>query len=399
MGAPLLLLLLYFIATSVPGLFGLLPGEISFIAFQAVSFFAFAGLLSFFFLKKYKVTKAPKVGVRFIMLYLLLMTISFLNTAYMALRDGDSFFSMAQFFLPILMLIVIFFGYSHIRTNQESIELFFKFVIAFLVLSSIYNLIINQSSIINLSLISSTYETDFRAFFFNRNVFGFMMALGLAVTTYMWGNHKKIRYVLAGVVLASSLFLTMSRGALLFLFIFLFIYILLKSRSRIRALMVILIVIAVSLPAIASNSFLQDNIIRAESGDTGRGELQEHGLNYYLNNNLLLGSGQGAVNALENDMGHTSYHNLYIETLVTQGMLGIVIIILGILFSYSTIRKLKYINRSMYIFFFACLLAYVPYVFFEALPLFYATPNSVLITCVLIIFPLVLSNSIARNRV
>jgi len=272
-----------------------------------------------------------------------------------------------------------------------------RVLLLLLVASSAYNIYINYGGIISFSSINNGYAINFKGFFYNRNVFGFMMASGIAFATYLWTIDRQKRYLYSVIVLSVSLIATLSRGSLLFTALFLFIFTYMRAKSKLSVLILVAGIFAIVLPPLAAQPFVKNNIIRAENTDTGRSALRSTGLNYFLHNNPAFGAGQQAIDKLEADYGHSSYHNLYIESLATQGIIGLSLVLLGIGFSGNRIKiiKKKYLNLGSFLQ--AFLYAYIVYAFFEALSFFYSTPNSILVTYVVLLFPMLLANGIVAE--
>ena len=150
---------------------------------------------------------------------------------------------------------------------------------------------------------------------------------------------------------------------------------------------------SITATVIISQPFVQNNIIRADNGDTGRSQLRNYGIDHFMHNNIITGEGQNAIDYIVDKAGYDSFHNLYVETLATQGIVGIVALFLALVFSHRLIRKVRHKDYDFSLFLLAFLYSYIIYVMIEALPLFYATPNSVLTTYLLIVLPLFLTNN------
>ena len=384
------ILLLYFIATSIPGLFGLRPGSGLFIAYQAVCFLLFA-LSTFMLLIIDRQNNKIKVfNLRFLLLYIGLLGISLVYVLFKAIQSGESFLSMAQFFLPIGLAITLLLGFSKVSFPRELMFRFLKYIVLFLSMSSVYSIIVNFETIASLTSIENSYLVDIRGFFFNRNVFGFMMASGTAMSVYLWAQTKNKLYMISSILMLISLITAMSRGAIVFLCIYLVVYFYQTVKSKFKFVAFLAIIIIPLGLILANQPFIQNNLIRSEAGTSGRDELHSFGLRRYGNeDNIVFGGGQESLMALHRAYGHDSYHNIYLETIFTQGLLGILAFLTLLLFSARTIFQLKRYDKKMGSFLVAILCGYIIYVFFESLPIFYATPNSVLITYLLVVLPVI----------
>ena len=260
----------------------------------------------------------------------------------------------------------------------------------FLVFSSVYNIVVNFHEIISIANITNSYQVNIKGFYSNRNVFGYMMAAGIGISIYLWTQKKKILYLFFGLIMALSMILAMSRGGILFAILCVGLYLLFKYKAK---MIIPMTIASITATVIISQPFVQNNIIRADNGDTGRSQLRNYGIDHFMHNNIITGEGQSAIDYIVDKAGYDSFHNLYVETLATQGIVGIVALFLALVFSHRLIRKVRHKDYDFSLFLLAFLYSYIIYVMIEALPLFYATPNSVLTTYLLIVLPLFLTNN------
>ncbi len=389
--------LAYIVALSLPGLFSIEANSASFILYQAACLFIASLLIIVEYIKRPKEVKFSKSTLALPLIYMALLTISTVYSVYLAMADNQSMASLAQFFLPIILCVMLVFGTGYSQISYSRFKQVLSLLLIFAVLSSLYNIIVNYEAILNIPTITGSYNVDIKGFFYNRNVFGFMLACGLSSGIFLFSEKKRTTTLFALLIVGANMVFTMSRGAMLFFGIFLVMFLFLKTKNRVRTLLAIIVSFVLMFALASGNDFVQNNIIRSENSDTGRSSLREYGISYYTKGNLFLGSGQQAITAIEEDEGHSSYHNLYIETLVTQGAIGMLALIVILIFAYTKIRLLRHIDRRYYAFFSSLLVAYLIYCAVEALPLFYGTPNSLLMTYLLILLPIYILNNGAKE--
>lgn len=380
-------LLLYLIAASIPGLLGIEARTSLYSVYQAV---IFCGLFLYtvYSLIRYGMPGSSKAMI-FTSVYIGLLIMVGAVAILSSIQNDGSIFDMAQLLLPILLALTLLVGFGGAKITLSDVHKMMLVVVFFLSFASIYNIIINFDDIVTLSSITGSYEVDMKGFFANRNVFGFMMAVGASLAVYLWTQKKQILYIVLALVMVFSLVTAMSRGGLLFFVLSVLFYLLAKYRKRI---ILPLAVVAVVMFIAAGQPFVQDNIIRADSGDTGRSSLREHGLAYISQSNILTGGGQQAIDYVQERTGRDSYHNLYIETLATQGVIGALALLASFFFSYRLLMAVRRRCKDLGVYLLCFLATFVIYVWIEALPLFYGTPNSVLVTYLLIVIPLLLLN-------
>ncbi|MDO4759615.1 MAG: O-antigen ligase family protein [Candidatus Saccharibacteria bacterium] len=389
---------LYTLGLSLPGIFFINPGSVAYILYQVVSLLGIALFILINYLKHKKKLSFLKSVLYFSFAYTGILTATALYSIHLAIADNRSLGSIAQFLLPPALCLVLLIGSGYSRLSPKIIDRFLGFIIVFTLFCALYGMVVNYDTIISLSSITNSYNADIKGFFANRNIFGYMLALGAACGTFLFTKNRKKILLPAIVILLTGTVLSMSRGAILLYVIFLIAFILLKSKKKIKALALITTTLAIAYSTLSSFAFIQDNIIRLDNGDTGRSELRSYGIQHFLDNNLLLGSGERAINSIEAKFQHSSFHNLYIETLATQGLVGFVALIVCMLYVWSNIRLIKKYDRVNYAFFAALFFAYMVYCLIEALPLFYGTPNSALTTFVLVLLPIFMINSLKARK-
>lgn len=386
--ATLRVLLLYFIAVSVPSLFGVEARTSLYSVYQA-AIFCLLFLYTTYSLIRYR-QPAFSRSIRFAISYIGLLTIVGSAAIISTISRDGSIFDIAQILLPILVTATLLLGFGGAQVSGDDVRKFLTYIMLFLVFSSVYNIVVNFHEIISIANITNSYQVNIKGFYSNRNVFGYMMAAGTGIAIYLWTQKKKILYLFFGLIMALSMILAMSRGGILFAILCVGLYLLFKYKAK---MIIPMTIASITATVIISQPFVQNNIIRADNGDTGRSQLRNYGIDHFMHNNIITGEGQNAIDYIVDKAGYDSFHNLYVETLATQGIVGIVALFLALVFSHRLIRKVRHKDYDFSLFLLAFLYSYIIYVMIEALPLFYATPNSVLTTYLLIVLPLFLTNN------
>lgn len=392
------ILIFYLVAMSLPGLLGLSTKSFGFVLYQAICLLIFWAFLIFHTLlnRSNPLVFFPS-SRKFFFTYLAISLVSIIWILILSIINGESIFQLAQFILPVVLVVTMFAAFSGSALEEQGVVTVLKAIVWLALFSGIYNILLNADAISSISSITNSYQTDFRAFYYNRNVFGFMMAIGFASSFYLWIRTKKNLHLIIMAFLGLNVFLSMSRGALAFLGIFLVVFLVLRAKRKLLTLIsTALILIILSIPLLRIE-FIQKNILRVDNADTGRGQLREFGWEYFIDHNILMGNGQDALNAIMDELALDSFHNLYIELLATQGIMGLLAFLVAIFFAWGCILKVKKSDQLMGTYFQATFLAYLVYIFIESLPVFYATPNSLVLTYIVIILPMLLSHYIEAN--
>jgi O-antigen ligase len=145
-------------------------------------------------------------------------------------------------------------------------------------------------------------------------------------------------------------------------------------------------------------SFVDDNLIRAEAGTTGREVLQDYGISYFKENNMIVGSGvELPSQSLDAKYNFRSFHSTYITILAEGGILLMTAYTAIILATFSNMVRLFKKNREYGAFFIALLIAYLAYGLVESNILLRFDNNSFLITVYLVFIPAYLVNYYTRN--
>lgn len=392
------IILFYTLGLSLPGLFLINPGSISYVLYQIVSLVAVTLLILINYLKYRDKISFSKPILYFLFTYTGLLTIAALYSTHLALADNRSLGSVAQFLLPPALCLTMLIGAGYSKLSQKEVNRILVIITLFIVFCAAYGVTIHYDTIVNLSSITNSYSADIKGFFANRNVFGYMLALGAACATFLFEKTRKITLLPVVVFLFASAILSMSRGAILLYIVFLATFILLKSKQKVIPATIMATTLIAAFTFFSGFAFVQDNIIRSDNGDTGRSELRSYGMQHFFNNNLLLGSGERAISSIESKFHHSSFHNLYIETLATQGVIGAISLVLCMLYIWKNIKLIKRYDKIYYAFFAALFFSYVVYCLIEALPLFYGTPNSAITTFILVLLPIFMINNLKSNK-
>ena len=146
--------------------------------------------------------------------------------------------------------------------------------------------------------------------------------------------------------------------------------------------------------------FITDNLIRADYGTTGRSEVQEFGLQYYMSNDIFVGSGFSApASKLSDEFGFDSFHNVYITILTSGGLLLLSFYIILIALSLRNMRLIYNHNKRIAAALMAFLGAYLVYGLTESTLLLQSGSVRFILTLYIIFLPMYLANYYASNKV
>lgn len=241
-------------------------------------------------------------------------------------------------------------------TNEQFIGFMRKMVLIGVV-SCIYNFIVNFESIINIFSIQNSYELNLRSFLVNRNQYGIFLIIMLISNLYIIENTRKKAYILLHVVFIISLILTMSRNAIIAMLLVHILYLCFNAKRILQkmnkgqkklvlfimlGILILISVIIIFIPSVMETIdklFIRTYTINTESG---RVKIWLNGIDM-VKNNIFTGLGRFKAIKLNNIIYNSrleQFHNVYIETLVTYGIMGLIYLI------YFIVKFIKKINDS-----------------------------------------------------
>lgn len=301
----------------------------------------------------------------------------------------------------LLALLVIMGGYRMSNKQLSSLNIFY---IGFSVFAVGYNVFFNYDQLSQLSAGIYNSETLLTsAFFTNRNTYGLMVAFGVVVASFQGlvakYKIKKLLYTLTAIILALAVIVSMSRGAILFMAVSLgVLYFGVRgAKGLIASILMIGLVSSIVIGSIGLSQF-NEIIIRPDSGLTGRDIVYSYGIDRYLSNDILFGTGpQASGEAITSSLGVISYHNTYISYLVNGGLLLLSVNLLIFTVSIKNGIAIRKFNKEVGTFFLAIITGYVLYGFFENGPLFIFSPNSFILSLYTVALPVYFQNYYKRG--
>ena len=302
-------------------------------------------------------------------------------------------------FVPVKLinLGVLFVIPASIAISKKGLKSFAKLIMCLGVLAALFNVYYNYSEILRLNTIKSTYAVNFQSFFLNRNTFGQFMALALIAHAIYYERKHSVISILTMCLLTVNLILTFSRGAILMACIFIVIYFKPWKFARISKNKYIIGITLVGLIYVSMQpnimNFISSIVIRKESGLTGRGLAWETGVSLISNTNLIFGVGNfTAKNVVYELLAHNEYHSFYIETLVSGGLVEVMLYGLLFLFMYSRIKLIRYFDFNTFEVYQAAYIALLCYASIESVSFFSIGYVDTIFLVMFITIPLMYSN-------
>lgn len=337
-------------------------------------------------------------GMYFLVFFLLINVICLLGDS------NISFNTIINFGISIL-LVYLFFE-SPIREKiitENDILFFFRFFAIFMLISCIYNMIVNVRQLLNIASIS-VYSSDATASFFdNKNTFGVFLIFGAISAAFLKvidGNNK---WMIVLAVFIVNEVMAMCRTAIVLTIFFLIVSFLVGDKKtykkRIFSL-IILIVTAIILYCFVSpiRNFIDNNLFgNTDSLDTRDGYIERM---LPLADGIYLFIGYGEERSVQlayEYAGNRYYHNTYLHLLMMGGLLKIILFAITVLYAVNISFRLCKLNRKTGYMSIATIIAYLVYASIESVILFDTPVIAMLATIFVVSIPRLFLNA-ALNK-
>ena len=344
-------------------------------------------LLFLLFLVSNKVNdnKISLTGLYYLIFYLLINSICLLAdfkvTIATILNIGIS-----------VLLVYLFFDcpIKEKKLSNSDILGFFRIFACFMVVSCIFNMIVNIRQLFNIASISIYGSDATKSFFDNKNTFGVFLIFGTISATFLkvvGGNNK---WLFAMMIFLLNEVMAMCRTAIVLTLFFIIVSFLVGDsktlKSRIIALFVVLVtVISLYFSNSTIRNFIDNNLFgNTDSLDTRDGYIEKM---LPLAKGIRLFFGYGEERSIElagQYAGNRYYHNTYLHLLMNGGLLKIILFAVGVLYSLKNTIKLCKINKKKGRMCLATIIAYLIYASIESVILF-DTPVVAMVATIFVI--------------
>lgn len=270
-----------------------------------------------------------------LVLTLLLVIIMFVNLTLNITSMGNENIQeeVAFILMTILNLLVIYGIFSTNLNCKQDFE--FKYIyISVIIMATIlciYNLIINYNEIG--SIFSSNYKNSFSfsSVFDNRNNFALFLFVTLVVTNLHKQKQKiKTNWItIAQILFFINLLLTFSRTGVIVILLFIFIYLLLtKKKKKYIVLGCIVVIAIIIINPVNILEVFNDFLVRKDAGLSGRSEIWQESIDVFKKSPIIGGGNIPSGIMLKESSTTTNVHSFYLKTLLSEGLIGFVIIML-----------------------------------------------------------------------
>lgn len=357
--------------------------------------------LLLYFWKKIEITREIKNNIVILStISLILLIVQIKNVINVEYKIMD-FANIACQFVNILLLFI---AIINIKSEEKFILYFMNAMVIFGILACINNVILYFDEILQtLGLQEGEFIVNIKSFFANRNQFAFFMYVAIIADLFMILKENKLTHKFILILFFVNLFFTMSRTGILAVGIFVFIYFLTidiinKKTKFILLLLGIICLIGIIYVINEVNPSLIQKLGRFDriKDLSGRTDIWARGINLLKENpiNMLFGVGrfQGAEILKFEKKSFSQFHNIYIDSLITGGIMQLIFV----LYIYSfVVRKVfksemdkKY--KKLYL---AMFITFAIYICFESFGRFSIGSSDTLCLIFFVTIPLLHANS------
>ena len=311
--------------------------------------------LTMCFVVKEKIKETSKKTIIILLLFFIVQIIaqliSYFRWNHFEIQDVANIFSVT------INLFIYLFLCSKFEITKEDLLSFMKKMVILGLIACIYNIIVNWESIINILNLEYSYSVSISSFFPNRNTYGMFLLIMIISTLYILINKRSKGYIALLIVFLINLIWTMSRNAMLGTGILVILFILfngkdilnkMNKKQKIIVITILSITIFIGIILLFTIPEIWNTInklfIRTDLSDPTAGRMQVwiNGISIFKNNPVI-GIGRFQAIHLNNTVYQSSldqFHNIYIETLVSYGIIGLI----GL--GYLIVRNIKHIKNS-----------------------------------------------------
>ena len=311
--------------------------------------------LTMCFVVKEKIKETSKKTIIILLLFfvvqIIAQLISYFRWNHFEIQDVANIFSVT------INLFIYLYLCAKFEITKEDLLSFMKKMVILGLIACIYNIIVNWESIINILNLEYSYSVSISSFFPNRNTYGMFLLIMIISILYILINKRSKGYIALLIVFLINLIWTMSRNAMLGTGILAILFILfngkdilnkMSKKQKIIVITILSISIFIGIILLFTIPEIWNTIIklfiRTDLSDPTAGRMQVwiNGISIFKNNPVI-GVGRFQAIHLNNTVYQSSldqFHNIYIETLVSYGIIGLI----GL--GYLIVRNIKHVKNS-----------------------------------------------------
>ena len=341
-----------------------------------IAIYVFQIMLMFIYLCAKKIALSnitKKYMVIWSVFTLILLAIQLYNYVFSKFNIQD-IMNIITKYITVTMFIIFTLS---LKMEKKEINKIYKFLFFLGIISCLYNVVFYINDIVGIARIQSSYSVNIKSFFANRNQLSQFLVIS-AISTYfiIKENKKNLIYKIGLVIIIGNIFLTMSRTAILAIGIFIILNFLYNKSLRDKILIILFVILIGAIGIICLNklnpSILENVnrlIIRADNLEnaSGRMEIWKEAINV-VDSNIAFGVGRFNGIDMLNDNGFefTQFHNVFIESYVSGGIIEVILLLYLIIFIFYNLIKNKNIENKRRIIYIASFISFIIMGLFES---------------------------------
>ena len=360
--------------------------------------FLLISLVFYFHLKSNKLHLKHFIIVLFVMIYFLILLFNETNYSFSTLTS--------YFFPPIFAYLVYCVGNSF-QVSENQYHRYLKFLIAVVWYMVIYSFIFEFNKFLNVFSISSAYGNELTSFFVSNHEYAMYLFFSIVSCFILLiknkrNNFKKFFYIFSVFVFGINLILTYSRTALLACFVMIFIFICI-DKSKLKKWLISLIIISIFVILCSSSirSYIY-TIVFKENNDAGRLDLINIAINKFNSSSFFIkvfGNGYSSTYSfLKQVTSHGSVHNAYLQVLLTNGIIGLFLLLFLLINNIIQALKMIKTDRFYGAIFSGLAFSLVFFMLTNTAVIFYSPIDSSMMTIFAVIIPKYFRNWLYKNR-
>lgn len=360
------------------------------------------GLICFLAYRTSGFKRINRVSV-FTILFVLLSVISCIYI--IILNETSLFQEVVDLVISIfLLLILVESPIKSVPDSKFEILCFYRIYAYFILLASIYNMVIHFNSLIHITSLSVYGSEDISSFFDNKNTFGVYLIFGVLASTILNILTQEKKWLLYSFIFLINELMAMCRTAIVLSITMTVLALLIDRKRRLRNILIFTIILFAGFLLVARNGainyYITSTLFGSQTSIDARSEYIESLLPMASGIHLWFGYGtKGAMALAQQYMGNAYYHNGYLKVLISGGILKLVIEFMAIALSLRYACKCMYIDRTIGNLCLLSVLVYLIYNMVESVVLFDKPVVAIITVMFILSMPILFYNYLRNEQV
>ena len=302
----------------------------------------------------------------------------------------------------LLVFVLVEPSLKTIYNEKNDILIFYKIYVCFILMASIYNMIVHYNSLFHITSLSVYNTNNICSFFDNKNTFGVYLIFGVLATTILKVITKQNKWSFISIIFLLNELMAMCRTAIILSVIMIVISFFVDNRNRIKNTTIFMCILFIALYLIFKNQtinrFIFETLFSSTTSLDARSGYIDSLLPFAKGTHFWFGYGNdGALELAKNYTGNSYYHNGYLKVMMSGGIIKLALELIAILFSVHYGKKCRRFDKCIGN---LCLLSsfvYVIYIFAESVVLFDKPVVAIMAVMFIISMPVMFYNFLSNK--